>query len=369
MRINTIINRYILRELLPPFGVNLFFFTFIFLITKILEITNLVVNYQVSPVTFVLLLFYSIPFFLAFITPMSVMMAVLLTFLRMSADSEIVALRACGMNPKRFLVPVFVFCLMGWVLTTLITTVGLPWGNRSYYGLSVDLAKSHVDAVIKERTFIDSFQGLMLYVNRVDLRQRTLTDVFIDDQRNKAMDNIIVAPSGRIFAEPEKQIIRLQLFNGTINQVDLARQSAHTIAFKTYEMNLDLKSMLAEGAAKRKPIEEMGVGELNDYINSTEKGSKEYYKALMKFHEKFALPIACFALGMVAIPLGMQARRSKRSMGAVLGIIVFLAYYILLSVGWSFGESGALPPLVGMWMPNLIMGGVGIFLYVRMIKA
>ena len=142
MRINTIINRYILRELLPPFGVNLFFFTFIFLITKILEITNLVVNYQVSPVTFVLLLFYSIPFFLAFITPMSVMMAVLLTFLRMSADSEIVALRACGMNPKRFLVPVFVFCLMGWVLTTLITTVGLPWGNRSYYGLSVDLAKS-----------------------------------------------------------------------------------------------------------------------------------------------------------------------------------------------------------------------------------
>ena len=209
----------------------------------------------------------------------------------------------------------------------------------------------------------------MLYVNRVDLRQRTLTDVFIDDQRNPAMDNIIVAPSGRIFTEPEKQIIRLQLFNGTINQVDLARLSAHTTAFQTYEMNLDLKAMLAQDAAKRKPIEEMGVGELNALINSTEKGSKTYYKALMKFHEKFALPFACFALGMVAIPLGMQARRSKRSMGAVLGIIVFLAYYILLSVGWSFGESGALPPLVGMWMPNLVMGGVGIFLYIRMLKA
>ena len=119
MRINAIINRYIVRELLPPFGINLFFFTFIFLITKILEITNLVVNFQVSLLSFLLLLLYSMPFFLAFITPMSVMMAVLLTFLRMSGDNELVALQACGMNPRRFLIPVFVFCLLGWLLTTI----------------------------------------------------------------------------------------------------------------------------------------------------------------------------------------------------------------------------------------------------------
>jgi lipopolysaccharide export system permease protein len=366
MRINSIINRHIVRELLPPFGLNLFFFTFIFLITKILEITNLVVNFQVSLLSFLLLLLYSMPFFLAFITPMSVMMAVLLTFLRMSGDNELVALQACGMNPRRFMVPVFVFCFLGWLMTTLITMVGLPWGNRSYYGLTVELAQSHVDAVIKERTFIDSFQGLMLYVNKVNLRQRTLTDVFIEDQRNKGIDNIIVAPKGRIFSEPHKQIIRLRLINGTINQVDLARQSAQSIAFATYEMNLDLKEMMTNGVNQRKPIEEMGVTELENYIQRARKGSKTYYKALMKFHEKFALPFACFALGMVAMPLGLRARRGKRSMGTVLGIILFLAYYILLTVGWSFGESGALPPLLGMWAPNLVMGGVGIFLLARL---
>jgi lipopolysaccharide export system permease protein len=47
---------------------------------------------------------------------------------------------------------------------------------------------------------------------------------------------------------------------------------------------------------------------------------------------------------------------------------LFLAYYIMLSVGWSLGESGTLPPVVGMWAPNFVMGGIGIFLYVRMIK-
>jgi len=368
MRINSIINRHIVRELLPPFGINLFFFTFIFLITKILEITNLVVNFQVSLLSFLLLLLYSMPFFLAFITPMSVMMAVLLTFLRMSGDNELVALQACGMNPRRFMVPVFVFCFLGWLMTTLITMVGLPWGNRSYYGLTMELAQSHVDAVIKERTFIDSFQGLMLYVNKVNLRQRTLTDVFIEDQRNKGLANIIVAPRGRIFSEPHKQLIRLRLLNGTINQVDLAKQSAHSIAFATYEMNLDLKEMLASGASKRKPIEEMGVSELRRYIRTAPKASKSYYKALMKFHEKFALPFACFALGLVAMPLGMRARRGKRSMGTVLGIILFLAYYILLSTGWSLGESGTLPPVVGMWTPNVVMGAVGVFLLARMTK-
>ncbi len=368
MRINTIINRYIVLELLPPFGINLFFFSFIFLITKILEITNLVVNYQVSLLSFLMLLLYSMPFFLAFITPMSAMMAVLLTFLRMSGENEITALKACGLNPHRFLVPVFLFCFIGWLLTTVITMLGLPWGNRSYYALSLDLARSHVDAVIKERTFIDSFEGLMLYVNKVNLRKRTLKDVFIEDQRNKGINNIIVAPQGRIYSEPKKEIIRLRLQNGTINQVDVARQTAHAIAFETYEMNLDLKEMLAKGIGRRKPIEEMGVAELKAFIRSSEKGSKSNYKALMKFHEKFALPMACFALGLVAIPLGMRDKRGKRSTGTVLGIILFLSYYIMLSVGWSFGESGSLPPVVGMWAPNLVMGGIGIILYAKKVK-
>jgi lipopolysaccharide export system permease protein len=64
----------------------------------------------------------------------------------------------------------------------------------------------------------------------------------------------------------------------------------------------------------------------------------------------------------------MQSRRGKRSAGAIIGIILFLTYYMLLSVGWSFGESGTLPPVVGMWAPNMLMGAIGIGLYWRMIK-
>ena len=96
--------------MMPPFVINLAFFTFIFLMTKILEITNLVVNYRAGLFNVILMLIYSMPFFLVFIIPMSIMMAILLTFLRMSGDNEIVALKSGGMSMYRFLPPVFLFC-------------------------------------------------------------------------------------------------------------------------------------------------------------------------------------------------------------------------------------------------------------------
>ena len=82
MKINTIIDRYILRELIPPFLINLAFFTFVFLMAEMIKITDLIVNYAVSLVTIMKLLLFSTPYFLMYIIPMAIMMAVLLTFLK-----------------------------------------------------------------------------------------------------------------------------------------------------------------------------------------------------------------------------------------------------------------------------------------------
>ena len=112
MQINSIVNRYIFKEMIPPFAINLVFLTFVFLMTKILDITNMIVNYQISLWKIILMLIYSMPFFLEFVIPMSIMMATLLTFLRLSSDNEIVALKASGVSIYRLLTPVFLFCLL-----------------------------------------------------------------------------------------------------------------------------------------------------------------------------------------------------------------------------------------------------------------
>ncbi|MEJ2659010.1 MAG: LptF/LptG family permease, partial [Desulfobacterales bacterium] len=90
-----------------------------------------------------------------------------------------------------------------------------------------------------------------------------------------------------------------------------------------------------------------------------------YYTALIELHKKFSIPVACLALGILAVPLGIQSESAKRSTGLGMGMVFFLIYYLMLSAGSVFGEAGVYPPAIGMWVPNVVMGGLGLFLLVR----
>ncbi len=174
MKLNSIVHRYIFLEMIPPFFINLVFLTFVFLMTKILDITNLIVNYRISLWAVILMLIYSMPFFLEFVIPMSVMMAVLLTFLRLSKDNEIVALKAGGVSVYGLLPPVLMFSLMGCILTAFMAIYGLPTGRLAFKTLAFKVVSSNLNIGLKERTFNDKFDGVMLYVNKVDLKNMFL---------------------------------------------------------------------------------------------------------------------------------------------------------------------------------------------------
>jgi len=365
MKINSIINRYLLKEMMLPFVINLVFFTFVFLMTKILDITNLIVNYKMSLVSVLLLLFYSLPFFLSFVIPMSVMMAVLLTFIRLSNDKEIVALKAGGVSVYGLIPAVLVFCAMGMVLSCFITIYGIPWGTVSMKELTYQIAASHVDAGLKERTFNDSFKDVMLYINKIDLKNKILRDVFIEDKRSQDIISTVMAPKGRMFAEPDKLIFHLKLYQGTINQVNLENKSAQSINFDSYDVNLDLKQSLMVSKGGPKDEEEMSFGELREYLKAYPQKNEQYYMVLMELHKKFSIPFACFALGILAVPLGIQTESTKQSTGLGLGMVFLLIYYILLSAGFVFGEAGVYPPIIGMWVPNIALGGLALFFLVR----
>lgn len=88
----------------------------------------------------------------------------------------------------------------------------------------------------------------------------------------------------------------------------------------------------------------------------------------MEFHRKFAIPAACFALGLLAVPLGVQSKSARKSFGLALGFFLFLFYYLLLSAGMVWGETGAYPPAVGMWLPNIVTAGIGWLLLVRTVQ-
>lgn len=364
MKLNSITNRYIIKEMFGPFSINIFVFAFLFLMTEMIEIANWIVNYNLSLWAVLTMIFFTMPSFMVFIIPMSVMLTILLTFLRLSSDNEIVAIKSCGMSIYGLLVPVLLFSMLGFFLTIFMTLYGVPKSKAFLEEMSFKVAASNVDIGLKERTFNDAFKGVMLYVNRIDARNRKLVDVFIEDKRKPDIVSTVVAPEGRLIGEPEKYIYYLILSNGTIHQTNPKERSANSIQFNTYTLSLDFKQQMAKAAKRKKDRDEMTVAELQQYIQSSKHKGEKYHKAKIALHQRFSIPVACLTLGLLAFPLGLQSKSTKRSFGLILCLFFFFLYYVLQTAGYSFGKSGVYPPAIGMWVPNLIMAVIGlIFLF------
>jgi lipopolysaccharide export system permease protein len=290
------------------------------------------------------------------------MLAILLTFLRLSSDNEIVALKSCGMSIYGLITPVLLFALLGFFLTMFMTLYGVPRSKASLEEIAVKVAASNVDIGLKERTFNDSFKGVMLYVNKIDMKNRKLVDVFIEDKRQPDIVSTVVAPEGRLIAEPEKYIYHLILSNGTIHQTNPKERSVNSIQFNTYKLSLDFKQQVTDSAKREKERDEMSVAELRQYIENYSKSDPEdYHKARILLHQRFSIPVACLSLGLLAFPLGIQSKSTKRSFGLIACLFFFFLYYLLLTAGYSFGKSGVYPPAIGMWVPNLVMAGIGLY--------
>ncbi|MFW6011753.1 MAG: LPS export ABC transporter permease LptF [Desulfosalsimonas sp.] len=365
MKINTIVNRFILKELVPPFFMNMGFFMFVFLMREILDITNMVVNYQVNLGAFLLMIFYSMPYFLVYIIPMSVMMSVLLTFLRMSADNEILALKSGGISLYRMLTPAMLFAAAGCAVTVFMATYGMPWGRYSYEQLAMEVAQSNFNIGLKERQFIDSFDDVMIYVNEVDMKSRKMKGVFIEDSREEGPGRTVVAPEGYLFEGDKSDIFMIRLYRGIISQGSPGDKSVHATRFETYDIRLDLKGAASGGGSKSKDEKEMRLGEMLDYLNTAKERGKKYYSVHLEFHRKFSIPFACIALAVLAMPLGIRTVSARRSAGLGIGLVCFLLYYLILSAAMVLAESGRYHPAPLLWLPNIVMGGLGVYLLVK----
>ncbi|MFO7962479.1 MAG: LPS export ABC transporter permease LptF [Desulfobacterales bacterium] len=362
----SILYRYVFTGMMGPFAVNLVFFSLIFLTTKLLEITNLIVNYRIGFFNILMLFMYSMPAFLVFVIPMSVMMGVLLTFLRMSTDNEILALKSGGVSLYRMLPPVAAFSVIGAVLTAVMTFWGMPWGNSAFEDVVYRMSTANPNIALKERTFNDAFDDVLLYADTIDLKENTMQDIFIEDRRSAGQVGTIIADKGKLIGKPKDFVVAMRLYDGLINRVDIEKKTSSTTTFHTYDMAISLKNAAAASEKRKdKDEEEMRFSELRQFIAGAKEKNTDYYKALIEFHNKFSIPAACLVLGLLAVPLGVRAKARKKSYGLGLGLFFFLCYYALMSLGWVLGESGTYPPAIGIWVPNVVMGGVAVFMFVR----
>lgn len=357
------LNRYILKEIGYPFIMTVFIFTFVLLIGKILQIIEMMVNKGISLWDISRLILFIMPSFLTFTMPISFLIAVLIGLGRLSEDNEITVLRAAGVSPYQLVYPILIaagtICLL-----TAAAGIFAPLSNQASKNLLFAVVQQKAGIGIKERIFNDDFQGLVLYTDRITANGERMEGILISDNRLAGEPTTIIARQGRLVSDPRSMKVTLRLTDGSIHAVDSGLNKYKKTDFSSYDINLDLKSMTAERDAVRKGSIDMTIGELLRNMKRTDLDPNERRDMAIEFHKKFSIPLSCFVFALLAVPFGMVARRSGKSRGFTVGLLIVVAYYTLQLAGEALGETGKIPPAVAVWTPNFLLGALALYLFV-----
>ncbi|MFC1867151.1 LPS export ABC transporter permease LptF [Thermodesulfobacteriota bacterium] len=347
--------RYILREICSIFFVSLMVFIFIIMATRVMGITELFVNQSVDAGQILKIILCLLPRVIIFSMPAACLMCVMLAFIRLSSDNEIIALNSSGISLYQMLAPVIFFSLMTYLFASFIAIHGVPWGNRSYKDVVFRIIKSTADFAVKERVFYEPFDGVVFYVNSFSPKERRMKDLFVVDRRSKPNINTIVAEEGRILSNRGSNIITINFIDGTIFTIEKDFEAVRTIKFESYDLNIDLREIMSWVASREKDPKEMDIRELIDNIKASQGKSLKNNLMGIKLFEMFSIPFAVFLMGIIGGPLGAQVRANGRTKGIVISLLVFLVYYICLMGVRYICESGTLSPSLGVWIPNLFL--------------
>ncbi|HEY7139204.1 MAG TPA: LPS export ABC transporter permease LptF [Methylomirabilota bacterium] len=358
-----ILDRYVWKELVTPFGLGLLIFTFLLLIDRIFDLTDLIINKGVPVHLVLLMLVYIAPAILVLTIPIGFLLAILVAFGRLSADMEVVALKACGVSPVRLLWPVVVFGLGVTGLTAYLMIDAVPKSNYAFKSLVFEIVRTQATIGLKERVFNDTFGNFVIYVDEIGTDQVALRNVFVSDERKPEEQRFITAREGRLLSDEVNRRITLRLLNGSIHETSPnALQKYRELSFRLYDITLVLENPLTKQGGAPKGDREMSLAELRQAsVKAIElKGNPNPY--LVEIHKKFAIPTACLVFSFLGVPLGIRAHRGGRmgSFVALLPIVLF--YYFGLTLGENIGDYGRIPPWLAMWAPNIIVGTIALYL-------
>jgi lipopolysaccharide export system permease protein len=358
---------YILNEILPIFLIGIMVFTFILLMDKMLKLIELIVTRGVSLSDILMLLLFLSPSFLVFTIPMSVLLSTLISFGRLSGDSEITAFKASGLSLYQLFLPVFIFSVAAYLLTTICVFYGLPWGNRGFRTTLYKIAQSKADIEIKERVFNDMFDGLVVYVEKVPIQGEKMEGILIYDDRDQGKTNTIFAKEGFLSSNPKSQEVILRLLDGDIHRFDSQANVYQKIKFDAYDLKLELAKAFTAIGRKLKD-KEMSIDDIKEKMEGAKQKGKDVTSLDVELHKRYAFPFACIVFGLIGVPLGIQPRRSGRSYGFVFSILLLLAYYISLTGSEILALRRTIPPYLAGWASNVIFGGFGIYLLIKTAK-
>jgi lipopolysaccharide export system permease protein len=359
----SLIDRYLLKETVSNFAVGLATFTFVLMMYQILRLTKLVIDKGLGLGVVLRLFLFTLPFSLTITIPMSVLLAVLATYGRLSSDGEAIALKTSGLSLYRLMVPSVLVGAMATLATLWITVSIQPQGARAMMTLLHGLYQTKAIMALEEGVFNTDYPGLVVYVDRVQGRNESLAGILIVDRKNPDEQRIIIAQEGRLLDEAADGDSRstIQLSSGTIHITSPDNPGRHrSLTFETYELQLPGRDRFPEALQRQRKGREMGLAEISAQIERLRQEGGKIRPLQVEWHKKFALPFACLILSVIGTPLGLRIRNANRGISLALSVVFAVLYYILLVIGESLAVRGRIDAAPGVWFPNLLLGGIAL---------
>lgn len=359
----SIIYRYVFREALWPFLICLFTFTGILFSFRLLRLLELVVNKSVPVGEIVFLFLCVIPRFLEIALPMSLLLGVLIAFGRLSADSEVVVMRAAGISLSQLARPVIVLSAFATITTLLVSCWIRPWANYQLGTGLFNIAKLRATAGITPGVF-NKFGALTVYSENASKDGKRLERVMISDNRDPNLPRVSVAKFGQLVSDDDARSLTLRLFDGSLFEGTAA--NFNLTGFDTNNISLDLGELNDGETTRGKKPSELTMRELSDSVFSYKKregflGSderKRLSRLKVEWHKRFVLPFSCLAVGLIAMCLGIQPSRGGYSWGMsaniVIGVGAIVIYYLLFALVQALAKQSIAPAGIVLWLPNLV---------------
>lgn len=348
-----ILDKYIFREVCKAFLFGICAFSAVFIGSGTLfKIAKYITDYGASLQAVVKIFIFGLPSVIMWTFPMSMLLATLLTFGRLSGSSEITAMKSCGIGFGRIAAPAIVLGLIVSLGAIAFNEYVVPWANTAYrnvvaYEIQGNTSMKSQEHIILKDIEKDQIQRLV-YARVYDADTQTLQGVTLQDfdaeGHVRHVENAEYADwSGDTWT----------MHNGMLYDITEGEgQSEHTIRFNTQV--LPIKADPKQIVREQKDPEELTMKELKTQIEIMRTQYVDTKKLEAELYQRVTVPMASLIFALIGVPLGLQPTRNSSSAGFAMSVIIIFAYYALMTMGNALARSGAIAPLLAVWLPNLI---------------
>jgi lipopolysaccharide export system permease protein len=353
-----LLDRYVMAQMSAPLIFGVVLFTAIgAAIGIVFELVRLMTDSGLAIAPALKIFAFSLPTFIALAFPMSTLLTTLMVYSDFSRNSELVALRSCGVSAYRLAIPAILVGLLMTGLTFAFNEIVVPQSVQQA-SLTRDIALDDVKPSYKQKNiFYREFSGNQLsrifFARNFDGQQ--MKRITVLDFSQSKLREITAAETG-IWNESAKAWLFKKITLYTLSPDQTYRSIEHFP-----QQRIALPRTPLDLASETRPTDQMNIADARHYLSLLEQTGdiRRIRRLKVRIQEKLSLPFVCFIFSLIGSALGMQSRRAVNARSFSLCFGILFAYYVLSYVCSSLGVGGILPAALAAWFPKAVCLAAG----------